>query len=136
MINLFHLTGIARSPLEFLDHHSAISSLKFSHDNKTFSSASYDHTVRIWNPDDPKQNPIIISGHDSWVMDLAFTSDGNRLISASNDKTVRLFEVNSDLMSSNICSRVNRNLSLNEWVAFVGKDIRFKELCPKIKTDK
>ena len=136
LINLWNLADITKNPLEYVDHRSGITALQFCPDNKSFASASYDHTIRIWNPDEPKQNPIVITGHDSWVMDIQYTPDGNQLISASNDKIIRLFEVNSDLLSSKVCSRVNRNLTANEWVTFVGKDIKYQETCPKIKTVK
>jgi WD40 repeat protein len=136
LINLWNLSNPTKNPLEYIDHRSGITSLTFSPDNKTFVSASYDNTIRIWNPDEPKQNPIVITGHDSWVLDVAFSSDGNNLVSASNDKTIRITEINSDLLASKICSRVNRNLTPNEWITFVGKDIRYQELCPQFKTDK
>ncbi len=136
MITLWNLSDQGKKPLEFLDHRSGITSLRFSPDNRTFASASFDNTIRMWNPEEPKQNPIVITGHDSWVMDISFTSDGNQLVSASNDKTIRLFEINSDLLSSKICSKVNRNLTKNEWITFVGKDIRYQELCPQIKNEK
>ena len=136
MINLWNLSEQNKNPLEYMAHRSGITSLSFSPDNKAFASASYDNTIRIWNPDEPKQNPIVITGHDSWVMDINFTPDGNRLITASNDKTIRVFEINSDLLSSRICSKVNRNLTKNEWITFVGKDIKYQELCPQIKSVK
>ena len=132
-IRLWNLSDLNINPLEFSDHRSGITTLRFSPDYKTFVSACYDNTIRIWNPEDPKQNPIVISGHDSWVMDIIFSSDGNHLISASNDKTIRLFEINSDLLVSGICSRVNRNLTMSEWITFVGKDIKYRETCPNIK---
>ena len=136
MINLWNLSDQTKSPLEYLDHRSGISSLRYSPDNKTFASASYDNTIRIWNPDEPKQNPIVLTGHDSWVLDIVFSADGNSLVSASNDKTVRISEINSDLLASRICSRVNRKLTKNEWTTFVGKDIKYQEICPQFKTDK
>ena len=136
MINLWNLSDQNKNPLEYQAHRSGITALRFSPDNKAFASASYDNTIRIWNPDEPKQNPIVITGHDSWVMDISFSSDGNHLLSASNDKTIRLFEINSDLLSSRICSRINRNLTKTEWITFVGKDIKYQELCPQIKTVK
>jgi WD40 repeat protein/energy-coupling factor transporter ATP-binding protein EcfA2 len=136
MINLWNLSDQNQNPLEFLDHRSAITSVKFSPDCKTFASSSYDNTIRIWNPEDPKQNPIVIAEHDSWVMDIAFSSDGNHLVSASNDKTVRLFEINTDLLASGICAKVDRNLSENEWITFVGKDIKYQKTCPQITTNK
>ena len=136
MINLWDLSDQNNSPLEFSDHRSAISSIKFSPDNKAFASSSYDNTIRIWNPEDPKQNPIVITDHDSWVMDVAFSSDGNRLISGSNDKTIRIFEINTDVLASKICGQVKRNLTEEEWITFVGRDIKYQKTCPQIITDK
>ena len=136
IIDLWNLSDQSKKPFEYLDHRSGITSLKYSPDYKTFASSSYDNTIRIWNPDEPKQNPIVITGHDSWVMDLTFSSRGDHLVSSGNDKTVRLFEVSSELLAAKICSRVNRNLTQNEWITFVGKDIKYQEICPQIKTGK
>lgn len=136
LINLWDLADQNISPLEFSDHKSAITSLEFSPDNKTFASSSYDNSIRIWNPEDPKQNPIVIEDHDSWVMDISYSSDGTQLVSASNDKTIRLFEINTDILSSRICGKVNRNLTQNEWITFVGKDIKYQKTCPQIITEK
>ncbi len=136
MINLWDLSDQNEKPLEFSDHRSAITLINYSPDDKSFASSSYDNTIRIWNPEDPKQNPVVITDHDSWVMDIAFSSDGNSLVSASNDKTIRLFELNTDLLSSKICDQVKRNLTENEWITFVGKDIKYQKTCPQIITDK
>ena len=136
IIDLWNLSDQSKKPFEYLDHRSGITSIRYNADYKTFASSSFDNTIRIWNPEEPKQNPIVIAGHDSWVMDLTFSPDGNHLLSSGNDKTIRLFEVNSELLSSRICSKVNRNLTQNEWITFVGKDIKYQEICPQIKTGK
>lgn len=136
MIHLWDMSNPDKTPLEFSDHRSAITALRFSPNDKTFASSSYDNTIRIWNPEDPKQNPIVIADNDSWVMDIAFTPNGNQLVSAGNDQTIRLFEINTDILSSKICDKVKRNLTASEWVTFVGKDIKYEKTCPQIITDK
>jgi energy-coupling factor transporter ATP-binding protein EcfA2 len=136
MIHLWDMSNPDKTPLEFSDHRSAITALRFSPNDKTFASSSYDNTIRIWNPEDPKQNPIVIADNDSWVMDIAFSPNGNQLISAGNDQTIRLFEINTDILSSKICDKVKRNLTASEWVTFVGKDIKYQKTCPQIITDK
>lgn len=113
----------------FLDHKSTITALVFSSNDKFLASSSYDNTIRIWNPSISKQNPIVISDHDSWVMDISYNQKGNVLASCSNDKTIILTQVDPEILSSKVCEKVGRNLTITEWENFVGKDIEYQKTC-------
>jgi WD40 repeat protein len=61
----------------------------FSRDSQQLASASWDDTVRLW---DPKTGTTVQTreGHTNAVSAMAFSRDGQLLASASWDTTVRL----------------------------------------------
>ena len=64
-------------------------SVAFSPDGHRLVSASDDHTIRIWDADQP------LTGHTEPVASVAFSPDGHRLASASGDHTVRLWDADT-----------------------------------------
>ena len=64
--------------------------MAFSQDGSLLASASYDETVRLWNPV-TGQEVQKLEGHTREVSAVAFSQDGSLLASASYDETVRLW---------------------------------------------
>jgi WD40 repeat protein/serine/threonine protein kinase len=77
--------------LTFTGHQSAISAVTFSPDGKYLASASWDKTVKVWNPSNGAVTRTL-RGHTERVESVAFSSDGNYLASGSNDRTVRIWD--------------------------------------------
>ncbi|KAF1810848.1 beta transducin-like protein HET-D2Y [Eremomyces bilateralis CBS 781.70] len=81
--------------LQTLEGHSdRVISVVFSRDSTRLASASYDKTVKIW---DPSSGACLqtLKGHSGWVGSVVFSSDSTRLASASRDTTVKIWDANS-----------------------------------------
>jgi len=71
-------------------HTGWVNAVAFSPDGSLLASASWDGTVRLWNPT-TGQEVQKLEGHTDSVRAVAFSPDGSLLASASWDETVRLW---------------------------------------------
>ncbi|ETO05497.1 WD repeat-containing protein, partial [Reticulomyxa filosa] len=75
-------------------HDKAVIGVRFSEDGRKIVSASYDHTVRIWDAESGKQLQIF-RGHTDSVFTARFSSDGRAVVSCSDDGTIRLWNIDT-----------------------------------------
>lgn len=63
-------------------------------DKRIYASASRDHTIRIWDAQNP-QCKQVMEGHTRSVTKLCFIPDLNQLVSGSLDKCVKVWDLNT-----------------------------------------
>ena len=68
--------------------------------------------------------------HDSSINTIAFSLDGRHFASGSKDGTVQILPYHPEDMIAYSCQKVQRNLSLDEWQRFVGKETPYHITCP------
>jgi len=73
-------------------HTSRVTSVAWSPNNSQVASASYDKTVRIWNPTNGSSIHIY-RRHSDRVNAIAWSPDSKRVASASDDHTIHVWEV-------------------------------------------
>lgn len=83
-------TSLAEATL--VGHQDAVAGVAFSPDNRRLATASYDHTLKIWQVES-RQVVLTLSGHTDSVNDVAFNPDGLRLATASADRTARVWSL-------------------------------------------
>ncbi len=118
-------------------HSSAIADIEFNHAGTFMASASRDHTVRLWNFNELSQQPILLSDHD-WAWSVAFTPDDSQLMvgintvkqqATSTDQTIHAYPTSIDVMKDILCSKVTRNMTTEEWINYVAKDLDYEKTC-------
>ena len=74
-------------------HTGGVMNVVFSADGKRLASASYDGTVKVWDPTSgQEQETLMLKGHNRDIMSVAFSANGKRLASASWDQTVKVWD--------------------------------------------
>jgi WD40 repeat protein len=110
-------------------HTGAIRCIAFNHIDEQMATADDSGEIRLWSLSDMSQLPALISDSEKEIVSMTFTDQGNAFLTAAgNSVTRRPAHVRS--MTEGLCDKVTRNLSEQEWTAFVGRDIEYEPTCP------
>ncbi len=137
--------GLISRPLS--GHTSQIEQIKFSHSGKFMATSSFDRTLRLWNMDKLREQPIIM-GNNDWVWSMAFSPDDEQIMAGMHsvtegsrgdidtDFTIHAFPTKIPTMAGELCGKVKRNMSKEEWDLFVADDITPEATCSNLPLNK
>lgn len=122
-------------------HSSTIEQIKFNHAGTFMATASKDKTVRLWNMNRLKEQPIVFSDHRDWVWGVTFTPDDEQLLASVHsaaetikgiEHTIRAWPTKIPIMADILCGKVTRNINKEEWEIFVGDDLTYESTCSSL----
>ncbi len=111
-------------------HTSPVNDITFSPDGKLLATCGYDWTVHVWNYAsivNRQLQPIVLDDFDTWVFGLTFSADGKRLLAGGADRTIRSWNVDPDELYQKVLEKANRDMTIDEWERFIGKDIPYEK---------
>ncbi len=117
-------------------HHSRITDLKFSPDNSTLASASFDGSVLLHKTTNYNLQPIVFKDDNSWVWAITFIGNGNELMVGYRNNNIQRWYVTSVQYTRNLCDLITRNLTQAEWIKYVGDDIPYEKTCDSLSQKK
>lgn len=111
-----------------------ITDIEFSPDDRLVLGTTTNSQVRIWDMQNLFDLPIVLEDYSGlneqgWVNDADFSPDGKYFVTASGDGFIRRYPTTAHAMAEEICSKVSRNLTANEWRQYVGESIEYVETC-------
>lgn len=108
---------------------SAIKCMAFDKADDQMLTADEAGVIRLWTLTNLAQPPVVFTDTEKDVIRLAFSEGGEAFLAAtSHDVTQRPAHIRC--MATGICDKVTRNLSEQEWAAWVGTDIEYEPTCP------
>ena len=105
-------------------HLSRISKLKIN--GSSLYSSSYDNSVRLWNTNSEKIDPMTLISTNSWIMD--FTFDSSKQFAWIGDYNGNLYEVllSVPMMVERINKKLTRDFTKEEWNYYIGNNVPYE----------
>lgn len=105
-----------------------VSSLAFMHHRPWLITGGSDGKVRLWDVAAFRPLGSPIDARQTWIHSVAVNPDDTLIASAGADGTIHLWRVPPDLVE-NLCSKINANMSVEQWNAVVGNSLRYQTQC-------
>jgi hypothetical protein len=107
---------------------SGFTALAFSPDGYLVAAGNTNGTTRLWDLRSPTAPPLYLPSPPA-VAAILFSPDGQYLAASGVDTSVRLWRLGS-AGADYLCTRVWRNLTMDEWRLYVGETIPYERTCP------
>jgi WD40 repeat protein len=119
---------------EIKAHDSQINDIRFNARLDQMATAGNDRKIKLFNiknPTDLSDPPVIMADNDEFVLVMQFSPDGQMIISGETGGPNNLLAraTNADFLAKDICGQVSRNMTQEEWNAYVAKDIPLEKTC-------
>ena len=116
---------------QFTGHKAGVNDIEFSPDGKLLASAGADKRLLLWIVENPQALPITMGNNNGFIWDIAFTQGSNYLIAACSESEIRVWPTDPALLATQICPKLNRNMTLDEWSKYVGEggNIKYEPTC-------
>jgi WD40 repeat protein len=115
-------------------HTSQVNDIRFNTRLNQMATAGNDKTIKVFNvknPYDLTEPPVTLTDNDGIILVIEFSPDSKSLISGASAGGENLVSrpAHVDYLVPEICNYVSRNMSLDEWNTYVGKDIAYERTC-------
>jgi len=126
----FHTKEFLR---ELGGHDAGVSDVEFSPDGLLLASSGYDKKLQMWVVDHVEDLPVVMDLNSSNIWKLGFSKDSDYLLASCNNGEIRVWQTNLEMLANQICSKLSRNITKEEWNIYVGNQIPPMQTCPNIQ---
>lgn len=113
-------------------HTSGVSDLAFSTDGKSLASSSYNGTVKVWIVSTlTNKNPKYIKLYDvnSPATSVSFAKNNEQIVVGYKNGSIQFWTISSEILADDICRKLKRNMTVNEWAKYIGEDTPYRKTC-------
>jgi WD40 repeat protein len=120
----------------YVVHTAGIDLITFNSDFSLLATSSWDKTISFYNYHEFFELANTVGGAvhikdlNQRTRSLIFTDD-HKLVAGLSDKSIRVWETSSTKLSSTICERIRRDMTIKEWNDMVGANIPYEKTCGK-----
>lgn len=112
-------------------HTAEINDIRFNNRMSQMATGSNDGTLKLWDTRDFTTPPVNFNDNEGFVMVIGYSPDGQLVVSGTSEGNKNLIgrPAYADILAKDICKIVTRNFSADEWITYVGKDIKYEKTC-------
>jgi WD40 repeat protein len=103
--------------------------------NHQLYSSSYDGTMRLWNTNSEKIEPMTLLSADSWIMN--FTFDSSKQYAWIGDQNGNLTEalLSVPMMADIISKKLKSNFTKDEWNYYMGINVPYETIVSETRKE-
>ncbi|MEO5980560.1 MAG: hypothetical protein ABIS36_23980 [Chryseolinea sp.] len=117
---------------QFSGHKAGVNDVVFSPDEKLLASAGLDKRLQLYVLENPDDLPVVMSNNAGFIWDIEFAKGSDYLIASCSESEIRVWPTDPALLADQICPKLKRNMTHDEWKKYVGEDIPYELTCPKL----
>jgi WD40 repeat protein/energy-coupling factor transporter ATP-binding protein EcfA2 len=119
---------------QFSGHRAGVNDVSFSPDEKLLASAGADKRLQLYVLDNPEDLPVVMDNNSGFVWDIEFVHGSDYLIAACSESEIRIWPTNPALLAEQICPKLNRNMTQEEWKKYVGygEETPYEHTCARL----
>lgn len=130
-VKLFNISTL-KVDKELGGHKAGISDLEFSPDGLLLASAGLDRKLQMWVVDHVEDLPIVMDNNNGFVWKLSFSKGSDYLIASFNDGEVRVWPTDPKMLADQVCPKLSRNMTPEEWEIYVGNGVGYESTCKSL----
>lgn len=105
---------------QFTGHRAGVNDVAFSPDEKLLASAGADKRLQLYVLSNPEDLPVVMDNNSGFVWDIEFVRGSDYLVAACSESEVRVWPTNPALLAEQVCPKLTRNMTQEEWKRYVG----------------
>lgn len=114
---------------QFTGHRAGVFDVEFSPDGELLASAGSDRKLQMWVLSNPRDLPLEMDNNNGFIFDISFTDESKHLVAATSESEIRVWPTDINSLAKQICPRLTRNLTPDEWNKYVGDDVGYEPTC-------
>lgn len=132
LVKMFDVATQRKDDRQFTGHRAGVYDVEFSPDGKLLASAGSDKRLQMWVLERPEDLPIVMDNNNGFIWDIAFAKGSDYLIAACHESEIRIWPTSPELLASQVCPKLTRNMTQDEWVKYVGAEIDYETTCANL----
>lgn len=129
-VKIIDLEAHSDQTKELTGHNAGVSAIEFSPDGLLIASAGLDNKLQMWVVEKQDELPVVMDNNNGNIWDIAFSADSGYLLASCNNGEIRVWPTNSKTLADQICPKLSRNLTADEWQKYIGSDVTYRATCP------
>lgn len=117
---------------QFTGHRAGVFDVEFSPDGELLASAGSDKKLQMWVLNNPRDLPVEMDNNNGFIFDIGFTEGSEYLIAATSESEIRVWPTDINMLAKQICPKLRRNMTPDEWNKYVGDDVNFENTCVRL----